>query len=104
MTASVVTASFVMAAVGAFYLLSGRSIEYCRTFVRLGVISGTTATLLLAFPTGDQQAKMVALNQPATLAAMEGLFHAEEGAPLVLIGQPDVEKMRLDNPVWCLAC
>jgi len=99
MTASVVTASFVMASVGAFYLLSGRSIEYGRTFVRLGVISGTTATLLLAFPTGDQQAKMVALNQPATLAAMEGLFHAEEGAPLVLIGQPDVEKMRLDNPV-----
>ncbi len=99
MTASVVTASFVMAALGAFYLLSQRSIEFGRTFVRLGVISGTIGVLLLAFPTGDQQAKMVALHQPVTLAAMEGLFRAEQGAPLVLIGQPDVENMRLDNPI-----
>ncbi|MEO5926210.1 MAG: cytochrome ubiquinol oxidase subunit I [Bryobacteraceae bacterium] len=99
MTASVLTASFVMAALGAFYLLSGRSLDYARTFLRVGVISGTIAVLLLAFPTGDQQAKMVALHQPATLAAMEGLFHAEQGAPLVLIGQPDVENMRLDNPI-----
>src|SRR5450432_4136674 len=40
MTGSVVTASFVMASVGAFYLLSGRSEDYGRTFVRLGVIAG----------------------------------------------------------------
>jgi cytochrome d ubiquinol oxidase subunit I len=99
MTASVVTASFVMAALGAFYLLSNRSTAYARTFIRVGVISGTAGVLLLAFPTGDQQAKMVALHQPVTLAAMEGLFHAEQGAPLVLIGQPDVENMRLDNPI-----
>jgi cytochrome d ubiquinol oxidase subunit I len=30
---------------------------------------------------------------------MEGLFHTERGADLVLIGQPDVERMRLDNPL-----
>ena len=28
-----------------------------------------------------------------------GLFDTEEGAPLALIGQPDMEKMRLDNPI-----
>ena len=99
MTASVVTAAFVMASLGAFYVLSNRSVEYGRTFIRVGVIAGTIGVLLLAFPTGDQQAKMVALHQPVTLAAMEGLFHAEQGAPLVLIGQPDVENMRLDNPI-----
>jgi cytochrome d ubiquinol oxidase subunit I len=42
---------------------------------------------------------MVAFNQPATLAAMEGLFNAQEGAPLALIGQPDTERGRLDNPI-----
>jgi cytochrome d ubiquinol oxidase subunit I len=30
---------------------------------------------------------------------MEGLFTTKEGAPLVLIGQPDMEKLKLDNPI-----
>jgi cytochrome d ubiquinol oxidase subunit I len=30
---------------------------------------------------------------------MEGLFNAENGAPLALIGQPDTERGRLDNPI-----
>jgi len=33
-----------------------------------------------------------------TLAAMEGLFETEKGASLAILGQPDVEKMKLDNP------
>jgi len=99
MLASVVTASFVMSAVGAYYILSRSSVAFGQTFVRIGVISGAIATLLVAFPTGDQQGRMVALNQPVTLAAMEGLFNAENGAPLALIGQPDTDHMRLDNAI-----
>ncbi len=45
------------------------------------------------------QAVNVAENQPAAFASMEGLFDTEDGAPLVIIGQPDMEKMRLDNPI-----
>jgi cytochrome d ubiquinol oxidase subunit I len=30
---------------------------------------------------------------------MEGLIETENGAPLALIGQPDLEKRRLDNPI-----
>ncbi|HWQ53517.1 MAG TPA: cytochrome ubiquinol oxidase subunit I [Bryobacteraceae bacterium] len=99
MIGSVVTASFVMAAVGAFYLLTGKHEPYGRTFVRTGVIAGAAACLLMAFPTGDGQAVNVATHQPPTLAAMEGLFQTEHGAPIALIGQPDVEKQRLDNPI-----
>jgi cytochrome bd ubiquinol oxidase subunit I len=99
MIAAVVTACFVMAAVGSFYLLSGIHQAYGRTFVRLGVTGGLAATFLLAFPTGDGQGKNLARHQPVTLAAMEGLFRTVEGAPIVLIGQPDMEKMRLDNPI-----
>jgi cytochrome d ubiquinol oxidase subunit I len=99
MIASVVTAGFVMSAVGAFYILTRRSTEFGQTFVRIGVVAGAIGTTLLAFPTGDQQAKMVAQNQPTALAAMEGLFDATEGAPLALIGQPDMERGRLDNVV-----
>src|SRR5271165_975691 len=99
MIASVVTASFVMAALGAFYLLSGRHQSYARTFVRLGVMAGSVSIVLLIVPGGDQQGKMVTENQPVTLAAMEGLFQTVQGAPIALIGQPDTDKMQLDNPI-----
>jgi len=99
MIGSIVTACFVMAAVGAFYLLSGKHEAYGRTFLKLSVTTGLAATILMVFPTGDGQGKNIARNQPVTLAAMEGLFESREGAPIALIGQPDVEKLRLDNPL-----
>ncbi len=98
MLGSVVTAAFVMASAGAFYLLLGRHENYGRTFVRIGVLAGLPACLLLLFPTGDGQGKMIAHNQPVTLAAMEGLFETQQGAPIAILGQPDTEKRRLDNP------
>jgi cytochrome bd ubiquinol oxidase subunit I len=99
MIASVVTASFVVAALGAFYLLSGRHHTYARTFLRLGVVAGTIAMVLLILPAGDQQGRMVTDYQPATLAAVEGLFQTVQGAPIVLVGQPDMDKLQLDNPI-----
>jgi len=99
MLGSVVTASFVVASIGAFYLLSRRHQAHGRIFLRLGVMIGLPATLLVAFPTGDAQAKNVAIHQPVGFAAMEGLFRTQQGADLALIGQPDVENMKLDNPI-----
>src|SRR5258707_5253694 len=99
MIAAVVTASFVMASIGAFYLLTGRFREHARIFVRTGVISGTVATILMIFPTGDRQGRMVADHQPATLAAMEGLFETSANAPLAVIGQPDTDNLKLYNPI-----
>jgi len=99
MTASVVTASFVMAGLGAFYLITERHPHYGRVFVRVGVIAGITGTMLMMFPTGDGQGRMVAQHQPVTLAAMEGLFESVKGAPIVLMGQPDIDHAKLDNPV-----
>jgi cytochrome d ubiquinol oxidase subunit I len=99
MIGAVVTGSFAMSAVGAFYLLVKRQEAYGRTFVRVGVIAGVSASVLMLFPTGDAQGKNIAFHQPPTLAAMEGLFESAEGAPLALIGQPDIDKRRLDNPL-----
>ncbi len=100
MNGAAITACFVMASVGAFYLLTGKHQEYGRTFVQLGATAGFICTILQLFPFGDAQGRMVAQHQPATLAAMEGLFETRESAPLVLVGQPDVTKRRLDNPIF----
>jgi cytochrome bd ubiquinol oxidase subunit I len=99
MIGAVVTGSIVMASIGAYYLLANRAVEYGRIFVRTGVIAGTLATIAMLFPTGDGQGKMIAEHQPVTLAAMEGLFDTTEGAPIALIGQPDTDKLELDNPI-----
>jgi cytochrome d ubiquinol oxidase subunit I len=99
MIAAVVTGSVAMTALGAFYLLIHQFEDFGRMFVRLGVIAGLIASLLMVFPTGDGQGRNVARYQPATLAAMEGLFENHRGAPLVLIGQPDVDARKLDNPI-----
>ena len=70
------TSSMLMA-VGAFYLLTARQADFGRLFVRAGLIAGVIACLFQLFPSGDQQGKMVALKQPVTMAAMEGLFNNE---------------------------
>ena len=99
MLAAVVTGSFVMGALGAFYLLSRQHDAYGRTFLQVGVIAGTIAAALSIFPTGEHQGVLVTAYQPITLAAMEGLFESKEGAPIALVGQPDMDQMKLDNPI-----
>jgi cytochrome d ubiquinol oxidase subunit I len=99
LAASLVTASFVVSAVGAYYMLSKKHADHGRTFLRIGVRAGVAASLLVAFPTGDAQAKLVAKHQPVSLAAMEGRFETEHAAAITLVGQPNVAARRLDNPI-----
>jgi cytochrome d ubiquinol oxidase subunit I len=99
MCGAVVTGAFVMSSVGALYILQKRDIDFGRIFVRVGVIAGVLSCLAMIFPTGDLQGKFVAANQPTAIAGMEGLFHSQKGAPMVLMGQPDVEAQKIDNPI-----
>jgi cytochrome d ubiquinol oxidase subunit I len=99
MAGAVATGSFVVAAVGAYYLLSHRDEEYGKLFIRTGVLTALVTSLFLAFPSGDAQAKNIVAYQPPTLAAMEGLFDTKEGAGMTLFGQPDMEKLTIDNPI-----
>ncbi len=97
--AAVVTGAFVIAALGAFYTLRGRHPIQAKLYLRAGVLVGLIASLLVAFPTGDQQAKIVGRDQPVTLAAMEGKFKGSDWAGVAVIGQPNVMKERLDNSI-----
>ena len=99
MLGAVVTGAFAMAATGAFYLISKRQEEYGRIFVATGVGGALFASLFL-LATGDGQGRNVALYQPITLAATEGLFITAQGAPLAILGQPDVDAPER----WIIPC
>jgi len=99
MSGAVITGAFVMSAGGAWYLLERKFVEHGRQFVRIGVIAGVIFSVLQIFPTGDLHGRMMAKYQPASTAGMEGLFESESGAPMVIIGQPDEERRRIDNPI-----
>ena len=99
MTGAVVTGSFMLSSIGAFYLLSKRHTEHAKLFVKVGVIAGLIASIAMAMPTGDLQARLVVKHQPVAFAAMEGHFQSEDSAGLVLIGQPNMDTMTLDNPI-----
>lgn len=99
MGGALVTGSFAVAALGAFYVLTKKQVEYGKLYLRVGVIAACVGSLWMLFPSGDMQGRMVAKYQPATLAAMEGLFKTEQSAPLVLIGQPNTAEQKLDNPI-----
>lgn len=99
MMGAVVTGSFVVASVGAFYMLRGRFTESAKIFLRVGVLVGLISSVLVAFPTGDLQGKLVARHQPIALAAMEGRWDSGKYAELSFIGQPDVGKRKLENPI-----
>ncbi len=99
MCGAVITASFVMAATGAFYMLEERFREYGRIFLKLGVTVGVVSCIAIIFPTGDLHGKYVARHQPVSMAAMEGLFNTGKGADIVLMGQPDYATGKMDNPI-----
>jgi cytochrome d ubiquinol oxidase subunit I len=63
------------------------------------VVAGLISCATQIFPTGDLHGKYLAKHQPAAIAAMEGLFHSEKGAAMVVLGQPDFEHEKIDNPI-----
>lgn len=96
---AVVTGAFVMAGLGAYYLLVKQHTDYARVFVTVGVIVGLLASGFQLFPSGDLEGQQVTTYQPTKLAAMEGLFQTESGAGIVIIGQPDTATGKLDNAI-----
>jgi cytochrome bd ubiquinol oxidase subunit I len=99
MSGAAITGAFVLAAMGALFLLLGRHEQFARLTIRVGVIGALIFCVLQIFPTGDRSAHNVAHMQPPAFAAMEGLFQSERGAPLVIIGNPNTEQRKLDSTI-----
>jgi cytochrome d ubiquinol oxidase subunit I len=99
MSGAVLTGSFAMAGLGAYYLLARQHTDFGRLFVTVGVSVGLIASIVQLWPSGDMEGRQVAVYQPTKLAGMEGAFRTESGAGLVILGQPDPTTGKLDNPL-----
>ncbi|QDT93374.1 cytochrome ubiquinol oxidase subunit I [Gimesia algae] len=99
MTGAVITGCFTMASIAAFHLLKQQHQDISRRYLSVAVLVGFPASMIAAMPTGDWEAKQVQQHQPVKFAAMEGHFHTEDGAGLIILGQPNLQEMKIDNPI-----
>lgn len=82
---------FLVISISAFYLLKKRHIDFAKDSLKLA-LGLSLVILILQAVSGDRSGRVVAEHQPAKLAAFEGLFHTQTGAPLTLIGYVDPEE------------
>ncbi len=88
--ASGLTTAFLLAGLSAYRLLDGDPKPAPHRALRLGLV--LAAVLAPAqFIVGDLHGLNTLEHQPAKIAAIEGIWHTERGAPLVLFGWPDSE-------------
>ncbi|RPJ54050.1 MAG: cytochrome ubiquinol oxidase subunit I [Acidobacteria bacterium] len=79
-----------VAGIHAYVLLRHPGDRFHRAALTIALLVGGPAALLQPIA-GDIAARTVAITQPAKLAAMEGQFETEAGAPLRIGGWPDRE-------------
>ncbi|HVO18001.1 MAG TPA: cytochrome ubiquinol oxidase subunit I [Anaeromyxobacter sp.] len=83
--------AFAVAGIHAYFLLRDRASAFHRAALGTAMAVGAAAALLQPL-SGDLSARQVAETQPAKLAALEGQFRTERGAPLRIFGLPDMER------------
>jgi cytochrome d ubiquinol oxidase subunit I len=91
--AAFVLTGFVVMGVSAYHLLRRRHVEFFSRSLRIGLVFGLVATLVVTVE-GDRHAVDVAAQQPAKMAAMESLWETTRRAPVYLFTLPDEENER----------
>jgi cytochrome d ubiquinol oxidase subunit I len=93
--AAYLTTAFVVGAVGAFHLLKDRTNEGSRVMFSMALWMATLVAPV-QIVAGDLHGLNTLEHQPAKIAAIEGHFETERGAPLILFGMPDMAAERTE--------
>jgi cytochrome d ubiquinol oxidase subunit I len=88
--AAYLTTAFVVGAVGAWHLLRDKTNEIARLSFSMAMWMAVVVAPIQLFA-GDLHGLNTLKHQPAKIAAMEGHFETDRGAPLLLFGWPDME-------------
>ncbi|GAB4037808.1 MAG: cytochrome ubiquinol oxidase subunit I [Rubrivivax sp.] len=86
--ASGLTVAFLLAGVAAWQLLRGKAQRWTAASMRLGLTLGAVL-IPLQILAGDLHGLNTLQHQPQKIAAMEGIWETERGAPLLLFAWPD---------------
>jgi len=95
---SYVATAFIVAAIHARGLLRTPSSRFHRAALAITLSVAAPAAVLQTL-SGDLSARGVAVNQPIKLAALEGQFATEQGAPLRIGGLPDEAGQRVRGAI-----
>jgi cytochrome d ubiquinol oxidase subunit I len=88
--AAYLTTAFVVGATGAWHLLRERSNEAARSMFSMAMwMAALVAPLQIL--AGDLHGLNTLEHQPAKIAAIEGHWETQRGAPLYLVGMPDMQ-------------
>lgn len=93
--ASALTTSFVVIGISAFQLLRNRTWEPAQRLLKTMVVVAAVLTPVQIF-VGDLHGLNTLEHQPAKIAAIEGIWHTERGAPLLLFALPNKAEQRND--------
>jgi len=96
--ASGLTASFLVAGISAYQWLRGDRAPAVMAAMRTGVFVAASLIPIQIF-IGDLHGLNTLEHQPAKIAAIEGLWETERGAPLMLFALPNEKTRRNDYPV-----
>jgi cytochrome d ubiquinol oxidase subunit I len=91
--AALTTGGMFVVGVSSYHLIRKREVDVFRRSAVVGLAVALVATVGVAV-TGDQQAKMIAEQQPMKLAAAEALWQTESGAGLSIFGITDMGNHR----------
>jgi len=86
--------AFLVVSVSSYYLLKGKHVDFATKSLKFGLVVALGASLLQA-GTGHISGLGVAKNQPAKLAAFEGLYNTTSNAPMVVVGMVDEKNQRV---------
>ena len=89
--ASGLTAAFLVAGISAYRLLKGDDKKAPKLTLKIALTMAMVLTPLQIF-IGDMHGLNTLEHQPQKIAAMEGVWHTEKGAPLLLFAVPDEQE------------
>ena len=96
--AAYLSTSFIVGAVAAFHLLKNKANKTAQVMFSLSIWMATLVAPLQLIA-GDLHGLNTIEHQPAKVAAMEGHYDTQKGAPLILFGLPNSEMGRVDYAI-----